>query len=564
MSTLRTNTLQTLDGLTTIDIEDLAVQSDLNVYDISVASVAALKALDWTRYATARTLGYYSARDGGHGTYAKDTSDVISTDNGGTVLVATDGTRLKLLNTGSTNLFQWGCIGDGVFDCTARVQAAMNWAGPIAGEIVVPSVVGTFRLTSTITSTGSPSLRGVHIEISKTVLSLAVNQIGAGSWFYLDHQGIGFNYNDTGTVVKRPKVSMVGTIRNQPVPVTGTPYSPNLNDYDFRFFNCDSVVRDIVLWNTYRGVQLDCVPANSQSRGDISGVYGYPLGVGISIEFIADVLRIDNIHFWPYFSSNVEVINYVAATGAGIVSKRCDNPFLTRIFTYGYRFGLYIDNGVTGSTSKMKMSEFDFDAFGQCGIFINGTGASASFSQGSGQGGSSTTSTNFLEFSPVSSGCDISVSEIDAGLCAQSVFRVGGSANNVLRIGGNVRCFNWNGSNASFPAIAVVVNNLAILEDFPQFVAPLFSGKAFDSNGGLRARFSLSPANYTTDANGVIAVDFGLGRFPTVIRAAIVNSATPFVVQQISTPGQFKVWTANTAVPVASSVLTIALVAEFL
>lgn len=525
----------------------------VNGAQATVASIAELKTLSvsspskWATVQNGKFVSFFRY-DGGSTATSDDATVVTPTVGGG---------RWLINHNGSMNLYQWGIVGDAVADDTARVQAAINWASPSAFELVVPSCQG-IRLTSPVTVSGSPRLRGEHIQISKTVLSLAVNQTGKGAWFFIDHLGIGFSFNEGGTVVTRPRLDMIGTYRDQPVPVTGTPYVPLAADFDFRFYNTDSVIRDLVLWNASQGIQITCTPSDSQSRGDISGVYGYPMKVGIQVDFIADVLRIDNIHFWPYFSSNPEVIEYAATTAIGIVLKRCDNPFITRFFTYGYRFGLATDNYLTfGSVSKLKMVNFDFDAFGECGVFINGTGSTGLLEAGSGQGRDTTTTKNFLEFAAGSSGNDISVSQVDAGFCAQGVYRVGGTANNVLRLGSGIRCYNWNGSALGYPAIAVTANNQAFLEGTPEFLAPLNSGTALDNTGSVRGELNLNTITLNTDAAGLTTLVSGLGRTPKYLMTSVTNSLTAYVVQQTGTPGQLIVFAASTGVPFASGAITL-------
>lgn len=519
----------------------------------TVDTIASLKALDTTKaskWATVQNDKFVSF-------YRYDGASAATSDDATAITPTIGGGRWLINHDGSMNLYQWGVVGDAVNDDTARVQAAINWASPAALQLVVPSCQG-IRLTAPITVSGSPRLRGEHIQISKTVLSLGVNETGKGAWFFIDHLGIGFAFNEGGAVVTRPRLDMIGTYRNQPIPVTGTPYVPLNADFDFRFYNTDSVIRDLVLWNASQGIQIICTPANSQSRGDISGVYGHPLKVGIQIDFIADVLRIDNIHFWPFFSSNPEVIAYTLANTIGILLKRCDNPMITRFFTYACRFGLATDNYLSyGSVSKLKMTNFDFDYFGECGIFVNGTGSSLIVAEGGGQGNNTATTKNFFEFAAGSSGNEAQVSNVDAGYCGHSVYRVGGTSNNVLRLGTGVRCYNWNGSAVGYPAIAVSTNNQAILETFPECVAPLNSGTILDSNGTVIAAKTLNSAMLTTDSGGVGTVTSGLGRVPKYMMASVSNTSTAYVVNQTGVPGQLKVFTANTGAPLVSSAITI-------
>lgn len=526
---------------------------NVNGAQAAVASIAALKALSVakaSKWATVQNAMFVSF-------YRYDAASVATADDVTVVAPNTGAGRWLINHNGSMSLYQWGAKGDKVTDDTAAVQAAVNWASPDALELVVPACLG-FRLTAPILCAGSPRLRGQHIQISKTIQSLLVNETGKGAWFFLDHLGIGFSFNDGGVVVTRPRLEMIGTYRNQPVPSTGTPYVPLSADFDFRFYNCDSVIRDIVLWNATRGIQITCNPTASQSRGDIQGIYGYPLQIGVQVDFIADVLRIDNTHFWPYWSSNPEVIKYVAANSIGMLLKRCDNPFITRYFTYGYRFSLATEDYLTyGSVSKLKLVEFDFDFFGESAIYINGSGGSYNLTNGSGQGQSATAAQSFLEFSPASNGNNVSVTQVDAGLCARDVFRVAGINNNVLRLGTGIRCYNWNGSGQGFPAVACSPDNIVVLEALPEFTAPLNGGLPLDQNGVVRATVPLSFQTLNTDANALAVVTSGLGRLPKSLVASVVNASTAIVAQPTGGLGQLRFYKVSDGTPFINSAVSI-------
>lgn len=568
MSTLRTDNLQTTDSSFTIAVSSLVDSAGLSStltnlllpYESAVDNVAALLALSWSNRTVVQTMGYYTAFDKGHGLYRKVVGDTTSASNGGTLLVANDGTRLRLVQDGVTNLFQWGAKGDGTTNDTLSVQRGVDWAAAGPFVLRVPSCTG-FRLTAPIVTSGSPRLIGDHIKISETI-GQNLNTQGAGSWFFIDHTGIGFSFNPAGLVVKRPWVEMIGTYRTQPTPGAGA-YTPTLHDYDYVFYNCDSVVRNIVLWNATRGIYVDATPSTSQSRGDFMGIYGCPLINGITINFLADVIRMDRIHFWPYLSSNVNVATYIRNSGVGIATYRCDNPMVTNYFTYGYKHSIYVGNNAQGSTAKLRVINGDFDAFGASAIFIDSQSGSATFSNCVGQGQSSTGSNNFLEISAASSGTNIAIDNIDAGLCGQNVIRCGGTANNVLRVGSNVRLYQWNGSNGGWPAIGCTTGNFVEMSTLPYFTAPLNSGLALDTNGNIKGRYEVDLAVYNTDPDGKFSIPAVLGRSPSSIIASASNSTTAIALQQTGTANVLLASTVTTGAPLANSSVAATAIAIF-
>ena len=75
---------------------------------VVVTNVSALRALDKTKISYAVTKGYYTEGDGGAGEYWYDSSDTTSTDNGGSVILAADGGRWKLLYNNVISAKQFG------------------------------------------------------------------------------------------------------------------------------------------------------------------------------------------------------------------------------------------------------------------------------------------------------------------------------------------------------------------------------------------------------------------------------------------------------------------------
>lgn len=113
-----------------------------------VKSIAELKTLLVnTPSKHAFVTGYYAQGDGGGGAYYLDSADVVSADNGGSIIVAADGGRWKLNHTGVLNVRQFGAKGDGVADDTDPVQATLDAVKALdGGTVLVPA--GTYLFLS--------------------------------------------------------------------------------------------------------------------------------------------------------------------------------------------------------------------------------------------------------------------------------------------------------------------------------------------------------------------------------------------------------------------------------
>lgn len=108
-------------------------------------SIAELKTLPKTGSKFCFVSGYYVAGDGGGGNYFIDFGDTTSADNGGTVIVGSDGARWKLSSTALPSVKQYGCKGDGIADDTARLQKVFSEGGAIRFNS------GTFLTSSALT-----------------------------------------------------------------------------------------------------------------------------------------------------------------------------------------------------------------------------------------------------------------------------------------------------------------------------------------------------------------------------------------------------------------------------
>ena len=96
-----------------------------------VASIAALRLLSKQQWSFAYVTSYYGDGKGGGGHYRFDPADTTSVDNGGTVIVAVDGGRWKLIHPGIINVQQFGAKADGATNDLAAFQSAAAAGVPV-------------------------------------------------------------------------------------------------------------------------------------------------------------------------------------------------------------------------------------------------------------------------------------------------------------------------------------------------------------------------------------------------------------------------------------------------
>lgn len=162
-----------------------------------VDSIAALRSLDKSKYTRAFVTGYYAASDGGGGPYAYDPSDTTSTDNGGSIVVASDGGRWKLQYFASVTAKQFGAKADGVINDTPALQKFVDFvtAAGVRGVIDPGSYILGAPLTITIGAIGfeldGPGCNAAIFKVPTTFSggAAAVKLVGTGNYVGWDVGG---------------------------------------------------------------------------------------------------------------------------------------------------------------------------------------------------------------------------------------------------------------------------------------------------------------------------------------------------------------------------------------
>lgn len=123
-----------------------------------VNSIEDLRQVAKTANTRVRTLGYWKPGDRGAGEYYWDPADVSSADNLGTIIVANDGGRWKLVQDGPVSIAQFGARGnDPAIDDTQFIQAAIN--ASYYQEITVPA--GEYYCTDLYFGTNSTTTASI-------------------------------------------------------------------------------------------------------------------------------------------------------------------------------------------------------------------------------------------------------------------------------------------------------------------------------------------------------------------------------------------------------------------
>jgi hypothetical protein len=219
------------------------------------------------------------------------------------------------------NVRDLGARGDGTTDDTAALQKALEAAGQAGGGIVfVPT--GNYLIKGHLVVPDNVTLEGVfraptaRSQNRGTTLPAVEGQGKA--------DGEPFIFLHANSVLKG--VTVFYPEQNQDAPV---PYP-----WCVRGIGDNGALLDTLLVNPWQGVDLATFPCG---RHLVRGLYGQPLKTGLFIDNCLDCGRLEDIHFWPFWTE--KLIPFTQREGTAFLIARTDWEMISNCFCLGYRVG---------------------------------------------------------------------------------------------------------------------------------------------------------------------------------------------------------------------------------
>lgn len=394
------------------------------------------------------------------------------------LLVQTQNGRTQAAKNAETmSVKDFGAKGDKTTDDTDAIERAITAAEQTGKKLYFPA--GIYRLTRTITRRAGSTWQGESCREK----GVGGGEKMDGTWLYFDHLDKGIHFSGSAGYFVGVDINGFGIRRNQ-VGVDGstTNWQPQDADYDFYTEGMASItISDMLFLCSTRGIYAGGTSESfGAGRVNIYRINGQFFKNAIKIDYCYDVVRIDQLHVWPFWIAHDLLHNYMMQNLDVIHLVRCDNPMISNIFSIFARSGLRVSAGSGGGASKIHLVNADFDR-GNMGIWLDSTcntvtGHIDNYTSQSETGGSKSIfiegSNNHLQFG------NVYVANLDT-----NAVRVEGS-NNKLEFG-SLKIVDYDLANQGVPAIEAGTGNTISISSLPSITSKTGKTNKYGTTGNI-------------------------------------------------------------------------------
>jgi len=267
--------------------------------------------------------------------------------------------RSAVLADRGVDVRDFGAVGNGSANDAPAIQAAINALGTAGG--VVQLGPRTYRLASAIViNNTSVRLQGAGFNEG--------GGPGNGTWLTVDQTG--FTPITFTGVSARGSVVRDIAFRQTHIATQNASWAPTNYDYLIRVTDCLGGVDfdNVMLSGINRGIFV-----RNSGRTDFRRIRGQVFTTGIEIDEAYDTGRIQNLHFWPFWSGNNFVVRWQQANCDALIFRRCDGIFVDQAFALGARSMFRFSSSAAGFTQKFSIGQAYAD-FVRHGIWVEANG----------------------------------------------------------------------------------------------------------------------------------------------------------------------------------------------
>lgn len=292
-------------------------------------------------------------------------ADLLPIVQGSGGSAATRRTTLAQLRSGiladrAYHVRDFGAVGDGTTNDAPAIQAAID-AMNAAGGGTLEFGPRSYRIASPIV------VDGVSIVFQGAGFTEGP-AIADGTWLRIDTTGFTpFTFTGTGARGSSVRDMAVRQTHNATQDAT---WAPTDYDFVFRVQDCLGSVefKNVLLVAVNRGVWCD-----NSGRLNIESLRGQVFTTGIEIDRAYDTCRIQHVHFWPFATSDDDVVRWQQQNCDAVVLRKVDGIFIDDVFTLGARSVLRLAPSASGVTTKLYVGSLYAD-FALYPIWIEGNG----------------------------------------------------------------------------------------------------------------------------------------------------------------------------------------------
>jgi len=241
----------------------------------------------------------------------------------------------------------YSAAADGKSDDTPAFQKALDDVGAAGGGIVfVPT--GIYMIKTHLKVPAGTSLVGV----GRAPMAFKAGSPGST---LLAVEGAGSVEGTPFLTLLGPNSTLEGITvfyPNQVVAEKPVPYPWSVQG------NGDNVsIINTLLVNPYQAVDF---ATHQAARHFVRGLYGQPLSKGIWVDQCYDIGRIQDVHFWPFWTQDKRIIDFTTTHGTTFIFQRTDWEVVQDIFCWGYHVGVEFSSSQYGAMNG-QMTDIDLD-----------------------------------------------------------------------------------------------------------------------------------------------------------------------------------------------------------